>query len=354
MRPAMTPPKPNPRMVPPVGPPRGRHDRPAGRSDRLQRTAAAWTIRSPMRQAPRAIAAISVIAALASVVTLGLAHAASPEATAPASLSLGVAALLGALQGATEFLPVSSSGHLALAQAWLSVDPDVAGHRFNIVVHAGTLLAVLWLYRQDVRALASVLLHPGRDDAQRRMLIAMVVATLPLGLVLVPGVEDFVVMLEQSPRYVGAALLVTAVVLAISFRRSGPIPDEPDREPPTLGRAAGIGLAQLMAVVPGISRSGSTIAAGLGLGLDREQAARFSFLISIPAIGGATTVELLKVARAPAGGAIPWLAYGLGFATSFAVGLVCLRWLLVLVRGGKITGFVLYLAVLGTAAITLG
>lgn len=289
---------------------------------------------------------------LAVIVAAPLAFASSGDASA--QLSLGIAVLLGAVQGATEFLPVSSSGHLALAQAWLGVDPDVAGHRFSIVLHGGTLLAVLWLYRDDVIGLARVVLAPHRDTPERRMLIAMFVATLPLGLVLLPGIEPFVVMVEQSPRYVGVALLATAVVLGLAFRGSSPVPENPDRTPPTLPRAIGIGLAQLLAVLPGVSRSGSTIAAGLGLGLDREQAARFSFLISIPAIGGATAREVLKVAGESNASAIPWLAYAAGFVTSLAVGLICLRLLLVLVRGGKIAGFVVYLAVVGTIAIIVG
>ncbi|MBL4689164.1 MAG: undecaprenyl-diphosphate phosphatase [Nannocystaceae bacterium] len=299
-----------------------------------------------------AVLGFAVLVGIASIAVSAVCAAAVTAPETAASLSLAVAALLGALQGATEFLPVSSSGHLALAQAWLHVDPDVAGHRFNIVLHAGTLLAVLWLYRQDVRGLAGVVLRPTADTPERRMLLAMFVATLPLGLAL--GLEPIVVTLEQSPRYVGAALLLTAAIVALSFRRSGPVPETPNKTPPALPRALAIGLAQLIAIVPGISRSGSTIAAGLALKLDREQAARFSFLISIPAIGGATTLEVLKVIRDPSDGAIPWLAYGVGFLTSFGVGLLCLRWLLALVRGGKITGFVVYLLILGTAAIVFG
>ena len=297
-------------------------------------------------------ALIAMVAVVAVVAVAGPAFAS--EAGGDGSLSLAMAVLLGAVQGATEFLPVSSSGHLALAQAWLGVDPEVAGHRFSIVLHGGTLLAVLWLYREDVRALARVVLRPMDDSPERGMLLAMVVATLPLGLVLLPGVEPAIVAVEQSPRLVGCMLLATAAILMVSFRSSSPVPDEPDKTPPSLPRAIGIGLAQLMAVLPGISRSGSTIAAGLALQLDREQAARFSFLISIPAIAGATVREIAKVASGPGLESIPWLAYGAGFAASLLVGLVCLRWLLRLVRRGQIVGFVVYLGVLGVIAIAVG
>ena len=333
--------------------------------EQLQRRRAAWTIALPMRPAPSTIRPVPPLARLlrrmavlgalvVAALTVAGAHAAGSAPSGGGTLSLGVAVLLGAVQGATEFLPVSSSGHLALAQAWLDVDPEVAGHRFSIVLHAGTLAAVVWLYRTDVWGLLGVLRRPLADSSDRRMLIAMFVASLPLGLVLVPGVEDFIIAVEQSPRYVGIALLATAVILLLAFRNSQPVPDTPNPEPPALPRAVGIGLAQLFAVLPGISRSGSTIAAGLGFGLDREQAARFSFLISLPAIGGATAREVMKMVSAPEGGAVPWLAYGAGLVTSFGIGLLCLRLLLALVRSGKIMGFVIYLGLLGAAAIAIG
>ena len=252
-----------------------------------------------MRPARLPLVGLAAIVVSVCAVWIVASPALAAAGSADGSLSLGLAVLLGAVQGATEFLPVSSSGHLALAQAWLGVDPEVAGHRFSIVLHAGTLLAVLWLYRSDVVALARVVLRPTEDSPERGMLLAMFVATLPLGIILLPGIEPAVVAVEQSPRLVGCMLLVTATILMVSFRGSSPVPDEPDRTPPTLPRAIGIGLAQLMAVLPGISRSGSTIAAGLALELDREQAARFSFLISIPAIAGATVREIAKAASGP-------------------------------------------------------
>lgn len=308
--------------------------------------------RLPPRLPARWLLALVGMVVLA--IVWGAAGSARAQAQSPAAvLEPWVAMLLGAVQGATEFLPVSSSGHLALAQSWLDVDPEAAGHRFNIVVHAGTLLAVLWLYRSDVKALAAAALRPYVASPQRGMLIAIAVATLPLGFALAPGIEPAVVTIEQTPRYVGIALLVTGVILLLAFRGSSPVPEEPVEEPPSWRRALGIGVAQLCAIVPGISRSGSTIAAGLGLGLDREQAARFSFLISIPAIGGASVREAKHILEQP-GGSVDVLPLALGFVTSFAVGLVCLRWLLVLVRGGKIRGFVVYLAAIGITAIAIG
>lgn len=302
---------------------------------------------------------LRLVIVLAVLVVSGLAWATGSEADttgaadmAGGGLDLGVAALLGAVQGATEFLPVSSSGHLALAQAFFGVDPQAGGHRFSIVAHAGTLLAVIWMYRGDVLELAMVPLQPLTPSPARSTLLMMVLATLPLGLVLLPGVEDAILTVESHPRLVGGCLLLTAAILFVAFRRPSEAGDEVEPPPPTARQAVLVGLAQLFAVLPGVSRSGSTIAAGLGLSMSRAAAARFSFLISIPAILGATVLELTKLGEEAA--AIDPLPYLIGFVVSFVVGLACLRLLLLLVRRGKIGGFVIYLVVLGLAAVIWG
>ncbi|MCX4245431.1 undecaprenyl-diphosphate phosphatase [Paraliomyxa miuraensis] len=297
-----------------------------------------------------------VVAALAVVVltTIAMAGAAwaSEPAAAASGITLPVAVALGALQGATEFLPVSSSGHLALGQAFFEVDPEAGGHRFSIVAHGGTLLAVLWMYRRDVLELAAVPFRPLTPSPARQTLVMMVLATLPLSLVLVPGVEDAILVVESSTRLVGGCLLLTAAILFVAFRRGSEAGEELAPPPPSPRQALLVGLAQLVAVLPGVSRSGSTIAAGLGLGLSRSAAARFSFLISIPAILGATVLELRKLGQ-ETGPVDPW-PYAAGFVVSFGVGLACLRLLLLLVRRGRIDGFVIYLAIVGTAAIVWG
>jgi len=267
----------------------------------------------------------------------------------PEPLSLGLSAALGALQGVTEFLPISSSGHLSLAQRWLGVDADAAGHRFNIVVHAGTLLAVLWVYRGDLlRLLRS--LAPGGAQRSRRMILALFVGTLPLALALLPAVEGTVLAIESRPAWIGGGLLLTAVILGFTHRAKAP-EDDPEAAVST-PQAMIIGLCQLCAIVPGISRSGATIAAALALGLPRLPAARFSFLLSIPAILGASLKEVLAVAQAPASAApIDPLPYVVGFVASFVVGLASLRLLVhLLVRVGLLP-FVPYLVAIGLAAI---
>jgi undecaprenyl-diphosphatase len=290
------------------------------------------------------------------VIALFVAPAVVAAATADngpsTALSLPLAALLGAIQGATEFLPVSSSGHLALAQRLFSVDAASAGHRFTIAAHAGTLLAVVWVYRTEIQQLFAAAIRPQRASEGRAWIVAIIVATLPLAVALAPGFEDMVVQIESRPRLVGVALLCTAAVLWFAFRQRPPLPDPPIRTAPRLSQAIGIGLAQLIAVAPGISRSGSTIAAGGLLGLDRERAARFSFLISIPAILGATALEVRKAlgSDAPVFDVAP---YVVGFTTSLLVGFLCLRWLLRIIRGGDMRVFVAYLAVVGTIAIVV-
>ncbi|MCA9693284.1 MAG: undecaprenyl-diphosphate phosphatase [Myxococcales bacterium] len=272
----------------------------------------------------------------------------------PGTLSVGLAALLGALQGIAEFLPISSSGHLSLAQRWLAIPADAGGHSFNIVVHAGTLLAVLVHYGRDLLGLARAsLTTPGEPRARaRRMIAAILLATAPLGLVLLPGLEDMIIAVEGAPRRIGGCLLVTAALLAATQARGRD--GAPDVAPGPL-QALGIGALQLFAVLPGVSRSGSTIAAGLALGLPRAAAARFSFLISIPAILGATLKEGLDLLQAAPGSlAITPAAYLVGFAVSFVVGLVSLKALLSILGRVGLWPFVPYLVLVGGLAIALG
>lgn len=268
------------------------------------------------------------------------------------AIGYGLAAFLGALQGVAEFLPISSSGHLSLAEAWLGVDPTAAGHSFNIVVHAGTLLAVLIIYRRDLRDLVRGLFDPVAVPWARAMWLALIVGSLPLGVVLIPGVEELVVRMEGEVRWVGAALLITAAMLAFSHRSTPPRDDA--ATPPLWRHALLIGCAQLIAVTPGISRSGSTIAAGLALGLGRARAARFSFLLSIPAIMAATAKEGLEVLLAEVPPSFDPGPFALAFVVSFGVGLVSLSMLLRLIQKVGMLPFVPYLLALGIAALVIG
>ena len=295
-----------------------------------------------------------LLASLATVLGgAAIAHAADDPA--PGALTIAMAVLLGAVQGITEFLPISSDGHLALGQALLGRSGAPGGHQFTIVVHAGTLLAVIWTYRADLIALARSGLHPTKDSQDRRLLLAMLVASLPLGLAVLPGVETAVIAMESQLRWVGVWLWVSGAALWIGFRQERRHPPKTPGALPTLKQALLIGLAQVTAILPGLSRSGTTIGTALFLGLDRATAARFSFLISVIAVSGAVAKEglglVLGEGEAAPQDLSPYLA---GFATSLVVGLVALRGLLLLISRGRVMGFVVYLGIVGAIAFAFG
>ena len=266
--------------------------------------------------------------------------------------------LLGIVQGLTEFLPVSSSGHLVLAQAWLGENFFAASDAvfFDLVLHVGTLLPVLWFYRADLGRITrsvfdtSTLKELGprgwlRDDADRWLACLVLIATVPTGLIGVT-LEDTFESLFSSVVPVTAALAVTGALL-FSTRR---LKDTSDGAPIGVGVALLIGLAQGIAITPGISRSGSTIALALFLGLPREQAARFSFLLSIPAILGA--VVLKSRHGIPLEG-IDFGAVVAGFLAAVFVGYAALAMLVALVKRGGLHRFAWYLWPTALAAFLL-
>lgn len=275
-----------------------------------------------------------------------------PSSSEPVSAGLDVvtAIALGAVQGVAEFLPISSSGHLSLAQALLGIDPERGGHQFTVLVHAATLLAVVWVYRRDVWRLLRAVVSLG-DPEGRRMVVAMLIGSSPLVIVLAPGVRDMVLRAEGSLLALGCAFWVTAGLLFACRQREG-VEDGDALVVPTPRQAILIGLAQLLAVTPGISRAGSTIAAGLAVGLGRAAAARFSFLLSLPAVGAATVLEGKEMLEGPSTveSVAPLMA---GFAASFVVGLLSLRLLLAVLRRYGLVPFVPYLVLVGAAALWL-
>lgn len=257
-------------------------------------------------------------------------------------MNLASIVLLAILQGLTEFLPVSSSGHLVLADALLGLrEPGVVT---EVVLHLGTLLAVLIYFRNDLAALvrdALLFLSPRReriDQDQRRLLIALIVGTVPI--VFAGAFFDTIVeRLFESPGTAAIALIVTGLILlSTTVVRKSAVPIG-------AGRALMIGIAQAFALVPGISRSGMTISAGIFLGLDPTRAARFSFLLSVPAIFGATIYKLPEIAgRIREADGILLL---LGFLIAFAVGYAAIVILLWFVQKGRFGWFGLYCLLLG-------
>lgn len=250
-------------------------------------------------------------------------------------------ALLGLVQGLTEFLPVSSSGHLALGQALLRLESP--GLALEAAVHLGTLGAVLLYFGRDLLALAGGL---ATDRAARRYALLLALGTLPVALVgLLLG--EVLEGAFASPSAVGGALLGTSLLLGLgawAARRAR-------RETVTVGDAGAVGLAQALALLPGISRSGATVAAGLLRGLSPASAARFSFLLSIPAIGGASALALVRAVREP--GLSPG-GLALAGGCAFGSGLLAIHVFLSLLRRGKLWPFALYCTALGLASLAWG
>lgn len=254
------------------------------------------------------------------------------------------ALLLGALQGLTEFLPVSSSGHLALARSLLPAGAlSSPGILFEVVVHLGTLAAALVYLRREVAALVSALVGPllpqaartagDAARAHRRLLGLLLVAAAPAGAagVLLAGP---VRSAFAGPEVASLGLLATGTVLLASRRLvkpDGGSEDEGGAAPKSAGDALRIGFAQAAAILPGVSRSGMTIVAGRLRGMSGGAAARFSFLLSAPVIAGAAVVEGASAfsGGSPAGtGATGLVALelALGFAAAFLFGSAALRW----------------------------
>lgn len=250
------------------------------------------------------------------------------------------AILLGIAQGLTEFLPVSSSGHLVLLQGLLGVKR--AGVAFELLVHLGTLAAVLIYFRSTIRRLALAVLGKGaRDD--RRMVVWLIVGTVPAGVV---GLllQDFFKQAFSSPLVTSCMLFVTgAILLATKFVRRGD-------HPISFASALVMGIGQAVAIMPGISRSGTTIASGLFAGVKPSQAAEFSFLLSIPAVAGAILLEAHEILSVSSDLMAPYL---LGTLISFIFGLLSVYLVLTTIKRGKFDYFAYYCFAAGTLGLYL-
>lgn len=234
-------------------------------------------------------------------------------------MSVSTAMLLGVVQGLTEFLPISSSGHLAVAQHFLPAFHQ-PGVLFDIILHLGTLLAVLAHFRLETGLLLKGLRMGESGAAGRRLMWMLIVGTLPAvaaGLT----VGELVEASFTELRVVGVGLLITGALLLATRWLGRNVGEERALDRVTLTDALTVGLFQSAAMVPGISRSGSTIVAGLARGLSRDAAARFSFLLSVPAIVGAAVYEMPKAHLVPADAAAGYLA---GFLTAFIIGYVAI------------------------------
>lgn len=253
--------------------------------------------------------------------------------------------VLGLIQGLTEFLPVSSSGHLVLAQRVLGVDPP--GVLLETVLHLGTLAAVILVFRKDLLHLARSLTPRGTLEGRKEigLLIAGTVPIVVFGFLLRGTVDR----LFDSLGVVGGALLATggALLAADWMARRTPVRTKET----TFIDAIAIGLAQVLSLLPGLSRSGITVAAGVSTGLSPRRAARFSFLLSIPALAGAGLLHLVEVLRDGIPAGVDAAGLVLACVISFGVGWAAIRAFLALVSRGRLWPFAAYCLVLGGSVL---
>jgi undecaprenyl-diphosphatase len=264
-------------------------------------------------------------------------------------MSWVVAALLGVLQGLTEFLPVSSSAHLVLARAFFgwNVDEGAFGLAFDVALHAGTLLAIVAYFRRDLldmlAAAPQVLSAPRGSGKVARLIVIGTIPVVIAGLTVAGWLEDR----ARTPAVIAVTLVVGAVWMMAAERLGSRDLTEEALTP--VGSLL-VGTAQATALVPGMSRSGSTMSMAMLLGLTRESAARFSFLLGVPAIGAAAAKEGLHILKAGMTSHDAAL-FVLGMTVSAVVGYVTIRYFLKYLAGHSLDAFAYYRLVL--AAVTI-
>tara|TARA_Y100000739_G_C20549502_1_gene437530 strand:- start:504 stop:1259 length:756 start_codon:yes stop_codon:yes gene_type:complete len=238
--------------------------------------------------------------------------------------------ILAILQGLTEFLPISSSGHLVIGQKLLDI--DLPGNAFEVVLHIGTLMSVVTVFRVELKTLLFNL----NDSSNRYYISAIAIGTIPallFGLLL----KDYISLIFDNIRFVSVSLVFTGVMLITSkfiIKRNVKL---------TLFIGIVIGLAQAVAIIPGISRSGTTICMGVLMGLSASEAAKFSFLLSIPVIIGAGLLTAMNIETIPFGLDVILL----GILFSYLVGWISLKWLLTILSTGKLYWFGVYCLIIG-------
>jgi len=255
-------------------------------------------------------------------------------------LSLLQIVVLAVVQGVTEFLPISSSGHLVIVAGLMAPDGNPAHFDVadvSVMLHAGTLLSIVVFYWQRLWRLLG---------ADRRALLVLLVGSIPAAVIGITVELKFASLLENA-LLAGCMLPLTGVVLLLADR--APL-GEKNYARLGVGRALAVGFAQAVALLPGVSRSGMTISAGIGVGLSREQAAAFSFLLAVPTIGGAALLKVKTLAEAT-GPTTPPLHLAIGMAVSFVVGLVSLWWLVRWLQTGRLHLFAWWCIPVGVAVI---
>lgn len=252
------------------------------------------------------------------------------------------AIILGVVQGLTEFLPVSSSGHLQLANEILGTDLNPESNlTFSLTLHAATVLStVVILWAEIWKLIKGVFSRT--FTAEQAYVLKIVISMIPVGIV---GLffKDYIEAAFSSIAVVGVMLLVTAALLTFAYYAK-----PRQKESLSYRDAFIIGLAQAVAVLPGLSRSGSTIATGLLLGNKKESVAQFSFLMVLPPILGNALLDCLK---GDFGGGVETLPLVAGFVTAFITGCIACKWMIDIVKRGKLIWFAIYCAIAGVVAL---
>ena len=265
------------------------------------------------------------------------------------------ALLLGLLQGLTEYLPVSSSGHLALGSHLLGIEAE-ENLMFTVVVHVATVLSTLIVLGGEIVKIFKGTFHPlgtgkglDRLNPDQQYVLNILVSMVPIGIVGVFFKDEVEGIFGSGLTVVGCCLLLTAALLTFSYYAK-----PRQKENISLKDAFIIGLAQAVAVMPGLSRSGSTIATGLILGNNKAKLAQFSFLMVIPPILGEALLDTMKMVKYGAASVMGDISLGVlavGFVAAFVSGCVACKWMINIVKRGKLIYFAIYCAIAGIVTL---
>jgi undecaprenyl-diphosphatase len=256
------------------------------------------------------------------------------------------ALVLGLIQGLTEYLPVSSSGHLAIGQALFGMNDGADNLMFTVAVHVATVLSTVVILWSEIDWVLKGLFKFKMND-ETKYVLNIIVSMIPVGVVGLLFKDQVEEIFGSGLLVVGCCLLITAALLTFSYYAK-----PRQKEHISMKDAFIIGIAQAIAVLPGVSRSGSTIATGLLLGDKKESLAQFSFLMVIPPILGEALLDVLKMMKGEnVMGGIETLPLMVGFVAAFLAGCVACKWMISIVKRGKLIYFGIYCAIVGVVTI---
>ena len=247
-------------------------------------------------------------------------------------MTLVDAIILGLIQGITEFLPISSSGHLVIAQSLLGL--KLPGNIIEVVTHLGTLFSVIIVFRKDIIKY----FFDFKNPLTKKYILCLFIGTIP-ALIIGLSAKSFILLFFESIKMVSFSLIFTGLILFLSRKRNN------KKSKINYKNSLLIGISQALAIIPGISRSGITISTGLLLGMNAKDAARFSFLLAIPAISGAGLITAIDMVDQPV--LISFNIMFAALASSFVVGYLSLKWFLRILENGNLHFFGFYCIAIG-------